>query len=260
MVAVYSFKKFEGHYKPLNDTFIRLAKLSVKSAKKYYKTRFYCDEESANFFSKNGIIFDEYVLMDDFVDKHSNQVCISKIYAMMKEVEPYIMLDFDVVLLEKPESKYTITYGHPEMQINYDYVGLDVLLYTHEFYLKPFNDHIRKYYTNDDLMKMDWLIYPSFCVTMVKNPHLISKIYKELFDKISSEDIGKIPPMLLEQFLCHQGVVRNKTDFGFLSRDHYINGDDVVFNEMGMISKKYVHLNINNNKINDEIIYLENII
>jgi hypothetical protein len=29
---------------------------------------------------------------------------------------------------------------------------------------------------------------------------------------------------------------------------------------MDMISKKYVHLNINNKKINDEIIYLESII
>ena len=61
MVAIYSFKKFDGHYKPINDDFLRLAKLSVKSAKKYYKTRFYSDQESFDFFTENGIIFDEFV-------------------------------------------------------------------------------------------------------------------------------------------------------------------------------------------------------
>jgi hypothetical protein len=95
---------------------------------------------------------------------------------------------------------------------------------------------------------------------MVKNPLLISRIYKNLFDKISLEDIERIPPTLLEQFLCHQEVIKNDVDFAFLSTDHYINGDGIEFNEMDMISKKYVHLNINNKKINDEIIYLESII
>jgi hypothetical protein len=260
MVAIYSFKKFDGHYKPINDDFLRLAKLSVKSAKKYYKTRFYSDQESFDFFTENGIIFDEFVLMGDFVNNFPSQVTISKIYAMMKETEPYIMLDFDVVLFEKLESKNTITYGHPEVEITYDYVGLDSLMYTYDYYLKPFNDHIRKYFNDDEILKMDWIRYPSFCVMMVKTPLLIRNIYKNIFNKISIEDIEIIPPMLLEQFLCHQEIVKNKTDFGFLSNNHYINGDEVIFNEMDMISKKYVHLNINNKKIKDEIIYLESII
>lgn len=260
MVAIYAFKKFEGHYKPLNDEFIRLAKLSVRSAKKYYKTKLYCDKESLDFFHKNGILFDEFVLMDDFVDKYPNQFSISKIYAMMREKEPYVMLDFDVVLFEILSPKYTITYGHPEVQINHKYVGLDTLLYTYDFYIKPFNSYIRKYYTDNDISKMDWLIYPSFCVVIVTNPALISEIYKTIFNLISLDDIEKIPPTLLEQFLCHQEIVKNKADFGFLSTDHYINGDNISFNKLDMISKKYAHLNINNKKINDELIYLESIV
>ena len=55
MIAIFAFKITPGHYKPLNDDFIRLAKLSVKSAKKYYKTKFYCDNDSLIFFNKHGI-------------------------------------------------------------------------------------------------------------------------------------------------------------------------------------------------------------
>lgn len=260
MIAIYSYKKCVNHYKPLNDDFMRLARLSVKSAKKYYKTRFYCDQESYDLFSENGILFDEVVFMGDFVDKYPNQFSISKIHAMMYETEPYIMLDFDVVLFERLEPKNTVTYGHPEVQITHDYVGLDTLLYTYDFYIKPFNTYIRKYYTDNEILEMDWITYPSFCVIMVKNPLLVSEIYVEIFNKLSLEDIESIPPTLLEQFLCHQGLVKNKADFGFLSNEHYINGDDVEFNMLNMISKKYAHLNINNKKINDELIYLESII
>jgi hypothetical protein len=260
MVAVYSYKMRYKHYKPLNDEFVRLAKLSVQSVKKYYKTKFYCDKESLTFFTDNGIFFDEVIILENDLHDHPTIFSISKIYAMMYETEPYLLLDFDVVLLEELHPSHTITYGHPEVQINQKYVGLDSLLFTYDHYIKPFNEHIRKYFNNEDLSKIDWLTYPSFCVVMVQNPHLISEIYKNIFDKLSNEDISKIPSELLEQFLCHQNIVKHKVDFGYLSYDHYENGDHVKFNMMNMLSKKYVHLNINNQKIKDELIYLEKII
>ncbi len=260
MNAVYAYTQKDHHYKPLNENFVRLAKLSVKSSKKYYKTRFYCDEPSLQFFNENGIFFDEIIMVDDFVKDYPTVSSISKIYAMIHQTEPYLLLDFDTVLLEEITSPYTITYGHPEIQINNKYISLDTLLYTHNRYLEPFNNHIRKYFNDNELLKMDWLMYPSFCLVMVKAPLLIGEIYLNIFNTILKEDIAKIPSELVEQFLCHQKIVKYKVDYGFLSTDHYENGDHLDFNIMNIISKKYVHLNINNKKIKDELIYLENII
>lgn len=258
MIAVYAYTHKDHHYKPLNEDFFRLAKLSVKSSKKYYKTRFYCDEISLKLFNENEVFFDEVVMVSDFVKEYPTVSSISKIYAMMHQQEPYLLLDFDTILLEKISSTHTITYGHPEVQINEKYNGLDTMLYTFDRYIKPFNDHVRKYFTNDELLKIDWLTYPSFCIVMVKTPLIMKNIYDEIFNMLDKEVIKNITSELLEQFLSHQKVLKYKVDYGFLSRDHYENGDHVNFNVMNMITKKYVHLNINNSKIKDELIYLEN--
>jgi hypothetical protein len=258
MKAIYAFKIFKGHYKPLNENFINLAKLSVKSAKKYYKTKFYCDQESLDFFTENDIIFDEIVIMDNFVNDYPNQSSISKIYAMMNESEPYILLDFDTVLLEELYTPYTITYGHPEVNLNMSYVNVGGISYVNDFYIIPFNENIKKYYNQDDLSKFNWALYPSFCLVIVKNPTIMSTIFKTLFSLISKEDMSRIPPMLIEQFLSHQYIIKHKVDFGFITQDHYYNDGD--FSGLELITKKYVHLHINKKMIKDEIKYLENII
>jgi hypothetical protein len=258
MKVIYGFKQMDEHYKPFNEDFVRLAKLSVKSAKKYYKTKFYCDSKSLEFFNDNEIFFDEVVVINDFIDDFPTQFPISKIYGMMNETEPFILLDFDVVLLEEINPTHTITYGHPEVQLVDKFIGLDVLLYTHEHYLKPFNEHIRKYFNNEDLSKVDWITYPSFCLVAVKNPMIIKSIYKNIIETISKEDISMIPPMLFEQFLCHQQIIKHNVDYGFLSLNHYYNDGD--FDPIKMISKKYVHLHINKKNIKEEITFLEGII
>lgn len=258
MKVIYAFKKMDYHYKPLNDDFIRLAKLSVKSAKKYYKTKFYCDEESLKLFNDNDIFFDEVVLLDSFIDDYPNQYSISKMYAMMNETEPYVLLDFDVVLFEKLESTHTITYGHPEIEIDKPYINLDGLMWVYDFYIRPFNDHIKHYYTHDELIKFNWMTYPSFCVVMVKNPLVFNVIFKTIFNLLSIEDVSKITPTLLEQFLSHQYVIKHNVDYGFLTSNTYNNDDE--FNPTELITKKYVHLHINKKNIKDEIKYLEEII
>jgi hypothetical protein len=260
MIAVYAYTQKDHHYKPLNESFIRLARLSVKSAKKYYKTRFYCDEPSLQFFNENGIFFDEVIMVGDFVKDYPTISSISKIYAMMHQTEPYLLLDLDTVLLEKITSQHTITYGHPEIQINHKYISLDTLLYTYERYLNPFNSHIRRYFDDLDISKMDWLMYPSFCLVMVQSPLLIRDVYLDIFNRIPKQAIAKIPAELVEQFLCHQKLVVHKVDFAFFSNEHYIMDDMRPFNTIDTLSKKYLHLNINNKKIEEVLIYLETII
>ena len=258
MIAIFAFTIIPDHYKPLNDDFIRLAKLSVKSAKKYYKTKFYCDRKSLAFFAEHGIFFDEVVIINGFVNDYPTVYSISKIYAMMNETEPYILLDFDTVLLEKLESTHTITYGQPETDFNVPHISADSISFVYDFYVKPFNDHIKKYYSQEELSNFNWLLYPCFCLVMVKNPIILKDIFNKLFDLIDKEDIGRITPSLLEQFLSHQYIIKNKVDFGFITHDQYYNPGD--FNALQLISKKYVHLHINNKIITDEIAYLEEII
>lgn len=258
MIAIYAFKMIDTHYKPMNDHFIRLAKLSVNSAKKFYKTKIYCDIRSFNFFKQNDILFDDVVIINEFINDYYHY-SIAKIYAMMKETEPYISLDFDVVLLEKLESPRTITYGYPEINLKSNYVTIEALTWVNEAYVKPFNDNIKKYYNDEELSNMNWLMYPSFCVLMVKNPLIMSVIFENIFKLIDKKDINEIPPTLLEQFLSHQYVIKHHVDFGFINESHP-SFNNKGFDKLSLISNKFVHLHINLTTIDNELNCLEEIL
>jgi hypothetical protein len=257
MKAIYGFTMMPNHYKPMNDEFIRLARLSVASIKKYYNTKFYCDKKSLNFFTENGITFDEVVIINQFSEEYVNHYSISKIYAMMNETEPYILFDFDVVLFEKLESKHTITYGQPELIIG-EYLGHRQLQWINKAYLTSFNDYAKEHFTEDEINAMDWLTYPSFCVLMVKNPSFVNQVYKEIFSKIPKKDILRITPTLLEQFLFHQYVIKHMVDFGFFVSNIYYNEGSSDF--MSLTAQKFVHFNINKETIKEELEYLEKIV
>jgi hypothetical protein len=260
MIAIFAFKKIDSHYKPMNNDFIRLAKLSVKSAKKFYKTKIYCDINSFNFFKENDIFFDDVVIINEFIYDYPSHFSIAKIYAMIKETEPYILLDFDVVLLEKLESTRTITYGYPEINLNDNYINIQALTWLNEAYVKPFNDNVKKYYNNEEITNMNWVIFPSFCVLMVKNPKIMSIIFEKIFKLIDKQDINKMTPTLLEQFLTHQYVIKHNVDFGFIHDKHPSCDNGNGFDKLSLISNKFVHLHINNPIIVDEINYLEEIL
>jgi hypothetical protein len=240
MIAVYSFKKLSKFYKPINQDFIRLAKLSVESVSRFYKTKLYCDAESVELFSNNDIHFDEVVIIDEFIKDYTIHTSIAKIYAMMVETEPYITFDFDIVLFEKLPITHTITYAHPEVLID-DTSRLEELLWVSNKYLNPFNSYVKQYYT--DTSYFNWTTYPCFCIVSVNNPLLISSIYKDIFKKLPIDIIETIPPMLSEQFLCHQYILKNKTDFGFFGKNLNIDSN---FTLLDLVSKKYLHININN--------------
>jgi len=240
MIALYSFIKLARYYKPINNDFIRLAKLSVESVSRFYKTKIYCDTESLELFTKNQIYFDEVVIIDEFIDDYKNHSSIGKIYAMMTETEPYISFDLDIILFEKISTTHTIAYSHPEVIIN-ETSRINELNWVNEKYHTPFNLHLKEFYT--DTSHFNWTVYPCFCIVYVNNPLLISSIYKDIFNRLPIDTIEKIPPLLLEQFLCHQYIIKYKTDFGFLSDNITIHNN---FTLLDLVSKKYLHININN--------------
>jgi hypothetical protein len=261
MTAIFAFKIIHNHYKPINDDFIRLAKLSVKSAKKFYKTKIYCDVNSHNFFTQNNIFFDEVVIINEFIDDYPGQYSIPKIYAMIKETEPYILMDLDVVLFEKLEPQWTITYGYPEINFNRKHVNIHTVTWAQDAYVTPFINNVQKYYTDQELSDMNWSTYPSFCVVIVKNPIIMSMIFKTIFKLIDKKDINEITPTLLEQFLSHQYIIKYNVDFGFISEDATDDMDNPDgFDKLRLISNKFVHLHINKPIINNQLNFLEEII
>ena len=266
MKVVFGFSNFVGHYKPLNDDFFDLAKLAVKSAKKYYSTKIYCDNISLNLFNEKGITFDEVIIIDEFIinftdnyEYNTNQYSISKIYAMMHETEPYILMDFDVVLMEKLESTHSITYGQPEEMFEKEHISLNQLMWAYESYITPFNTHMKKYFNEEQINGFNWSTYPSFCVLMVKIPNFVSTVFKEIMGLIPREEIFNIPPTLLEQFIFHQYVIKNKVDFGFFI-PHIYKDYSSNFDTVGVISQKFVHLHTNLKDVRKNIDHLANII
>ena len=122
-------------------------------------------------------------------------------------------------------------------------------------YIKPFNEHIKKYYENE-LEDFRWTVYPSFCVMMVNNPLFVSSSYQDIFDRIPKKTIHKITPTLLEQLMLHQYIVKYNVDFEFFMEYNYYNIDK-DFHYIKMLSKKFVHININDENIEKELEYLE---
>jgi hypothetical protein len=94
---------------------------------------------------------------------------------------------------------------------------------------------------------------------MVKNPNFVSSIFKEIMGLIPKEEIFNIPPTLLEQFIFHQYVIKNKVDFGFFI-PHIYKDYSSNFDAVGVISQKFVHLHVNLKDVRKNIDHLANII
>ena len=100
MKVIYAFKQFSKHYKPFDDTFFELARLSVELSKKYYTTEFYCDSESKILFEANGVFFDKVIVSDKIESYSGSLTSMAKVYAMIEQTEPYIIVDFDTLILK----------------------------------------------------------------------------------------------------------------------------------------------------------------
>jgi hypothetical protein len=253
MEAIYSFKRIFNHYKPLSENFYRLAKISISLAKRYYNTKLYCDTEAFIDFKKNGLIFDEVVILKELDEYNGNLYCIPKINAMLNQTEPYVMLDFDSLIMEKLESTHTITYGYYEVDlINYPSNNAH-MSWINEGYLEPFQK-IKDLYTQHELNRFDWRQFPNTSLLMVKNPGLVRTIFNEMFTKIEPSLVEETTTTLIEQFLLHQYVRMSRADYGVFTDSPIETVDNLA--EL-MHTKKYLHLNINEDGFDKALDMLE---
>ena len=138
---------------------------------------------------------------------------------------------------------------------------MNIVTWAQDAYIKPFVNNIQKYYSQQELFAMNWAIYPCFCVVIVKNPMIMSTIFKTIFKLIDKKDINEITPTLLEQFLSHQYIIKYGVDFGFINEyatdnTHNLSG----FDKLNLISNKFIHLQTNRPSISDQLNFLEEII
>lgn len=256
MNALYCYKPILNvwsgehiHYKPLNDNFWELARLSVKSSKKYYRTVFYTDEITAKQFNEHDIVFDEVIIHDKLKDYNGLNYSLPKIYAMMDQKDPYISLDFDSVLTMKPNLIQPITFGFYDADFTKPF-SLNELDWVRSSYMDPYTNNISKYYDIDFNRDVDWRKYPNFSFLGVKEPDLVRKCYEDFLSRVPLEVINETPPTTTEQFILYQYLLFNGIWCDSLMDVYQAN---MVITEDNYNKVPYHHVNINMNIIEENI-------
>mgnify|MGYP000114721365 FL=1 len=220
MKVIYSFKQFSNHYKPLDDSFYRLAKYSVECASKWYKTKLYSDKTSIKVFNSYGVYFDEYEVLEEIEQYKGRNYCIPKLYAMIAETNPYIHLDFDAIVFEKLNFKESITYGNVEIDLKYR-ANTDAIHYILKHYIEPYRLVLKDKF--DTEIDDDWDEIPNHSLIAVKNPDLVRSIYTNILSLVAENELEKVTPMIIEQYLLYRYLVKNKIKVGYISK-HVIPG------------------------------------
>lgn len=230
--AIYSYKILDDYWKGQSDTFYTLAKLSLKLAKRYYKTVLYCDRITDKKFRENGLIFDEVIILNSLREVNSKNYGLSKIYAMMEETEPYVILDLDTLIFEPINTTHTITYGYKEVEPE----KISNKNYVNEYYLDSYNN-----FKDKIGFELDWLTFPNNSLVVVNNPFIVKEIYQKIL-KIIDGDYSKTTVQFYEQFLLYNYLKEYKVDVGFLYEfapfSEFLDKYDVT----NAIAKKFIHL------------------
>ena len=253
MRAVFCYKPVAGlkgdyiHYKPLSESFFKLARLSVKTISQYYKTYFYTDFDTANLFKENGLSFNEVIILNELENNTFRNYAIPKMYTMVSQEQPFIMFDFDTILDEKLDERSDIVYAYYEADFT-SYFNPHTFDYIKESYIEPFNNILSKYYDEGFVKGIDWRRYPNFSAIMINDVLIPKMCYGDLMNKVPLEVIESLPPTLIEQFLLHQYVLNHgKTYSTYLES----------FTDMDKLEKKSMyHISINHDdfeKIYDKV-------
>lgn len=242
MKVIYAFKQYhKPHYKPIDANFFKLAKLSVELAKKFYKTEFYCDSSSKILFEENGVAFDEVIVLDKIENYTGSITSMSKIYAMMEQSEPYIILDLDTLIFQKLPEVYTIGFAYPEIVRLHLNTLIDeprpnaYLDYLDRFYKQPLDNHRHKF--------PEWfIVHPDSSannsLVMVRHPFLVTAIYKEILSKFTFKDLDDIGAMFIEQFLLYFYLKNHNIDVGYFA-DNRVVPTTINYE---LVMHKFIHM------------------
>ena len=233
MKAIYSFKKLVKGHKPLDETFFKVAASSVNSVSKFYDTVLYTDKYGSEIFKSKNIHFDK-IIIDDDIEKYDGELeCMPRILTMVKQNEPYIHMDFTVLIFEKIWSPHTLTYSYWDLNLsnNSKTDQLESMLY---HYYNPYITTLKDVFENE--LEPKWNQVPNQAFFMVKNTKVVKQIYEIILEKLPTKKVNNpIYVNLIEQFLFFQYVKKYRVDFGFVNE----YGTDSITNKIEGSYKLY---------------------
>jgi len=216
--VIYSYKNINTQGKTFDDDFIKMARLSVESSSKFYKTKLYCDGGSKELFDRYNIKFDEVIVLDELNDYSGSVFCMPKIITMMHQTEPYIHLDFDVLILRKLQDKDCIGFAYPEVSISPTY-NFEQIEYVYESYILPFKKYSKDKTDYKESILWNFDKIPNHGIIYVNNPNIIKSAYQQII--IDFEDVvNESKPMeglaqYIEQFSLKRYLDENKIKYDF---------------------------------------------
>lgn len=222
MRVIYSYKHIQTHGKGISNTFIKLARLSVEMANRFYETELYCDMASKYFFEKHNIPFTRIIVLPDIENYTGNVFCYPKIATMLLQSSPYIHIDFDTIIinkLHKSTDSNKLKFAYPEVKLSptYDWQQIE---YVYKSYIKPF-----KKYSNDKVDFSESVLWrfndiPNNSVIYVNNPNIIKTAYESILSFIGMDIYDKNPSngfaQYVEQFLLSQYLINHNLEFEFI--------------------------------------------
>lgn len=243
--AVYSYTIFKDYWKPLDESFYNVAKLSIRLAKMHYKTVLYCDSNTRRIFNNNGLHFDSYVVQDSWfagIDRTTSGK--PKILAALDQTAPYILLDLDTLIFSNLYSSKSVAYGFKEASNGEDY-DLD---YIDKFYRKSYN------VIKDRLdFRLEWRNYPNNSLVIVNNPSIVRMGY-EYVEKVMEGNFKNTSAMFYEQFLLYNFLLHHNTPIEFLYDKPPVYLEDSNNTIAHIMSKQFAHLGDYNHTRQMEIV------
>lgn len=201
MKAIFAYKILDHFWKPKDEYFWKIAKLSVEQASYFYTTVLYADKDTYEVFLQKGIRFDEYVDSTELFEGVSEHTYgLTKVLTMIEQKSAYIMLDLDTVIFSHVTSNEHIAYGHKEINVSLQKPissKISDVKYLEEYYKNSYDLFCNTF--SLVLEHVDWDNYPSNSLVIVNSPRLVAEVYKKIL-AILGRELKEIPPKYTVQF------------------------------------------------------------
>ena len=220
--VIFPYKIFPGWKLPheSDSSFLDLAELAIEQAKKYYEVVLVADKLTITYFGNNDLL-DKFSKVEESVgiENYKGQSYgVPKMLAMMEQTEPYIMLDFDSILLKELPDVSDITFGFPDVDFTKESITEGMINYCFNVYYNKKEIDMVKALLPENYY-LDWKKLPNSSLVMVPDPNVITNVYVQILENFESI-IEIISPMLTEQFLLAQYLRLKGHPYKFLQKTY----------------------------------------